>query len=87
LTRCGDPDALDSVVPMAFGNLALDLILRRRSGRMVSLRKGRYDNVPIEIVTSTKKVVDVEKYYNTNRLRPLYKSFMHKPPLVITGDV
>ena len=27
LARSGDPDGLDSVVPMAFGNLALDLIL------------------------------------------------------------
>ncbi|HWA16071.1 MAG TPA: 6-phosphofructokinase, partial [Gemmatimonadales bacterium] len=26
LVRSGDPDALDSIVPMAFGNLALDLI-------------------------------------------------------------
>ena len=29
LVRCGDPDALDSIVPMAFGNLALDLRARR----------------------------------------------------------
>ena len=27
LVRSGDPDALDSIVPMAFGNLALDLVL------------------------------------------------------------
>ncbi len=27
LVRCGDPDALDSIVPMAFGNIALDLVL------------------------------------------------------------
>mgnify|MGYP000128507334 CR=1 FL=1 len=27
LVRCGDPDAIDSIVPMAYGNLALDLIL------------------------------------------------------------
>ena len=27
LARSGNPDALDSIVPMAFGNLALDLVL------------------------------------------------------------
>ena len=27
LVRCGDPDAVDSIVPMAYGNLALDLLL------------------------------------------------------------
>lgn len=86
LVRCGDPDAIDSIVPMAFGNLALDLILDNVSGRMVSLRNGQYDNVPIEAVTSTKKVVDVAKYYNTERLRPHYKSFNYKPLFIMTSD-
>lgn len=86
LVRCGDPDSIDSIVPMAFGNLALDLILDKTSGRMVSLRNGQYDNVPIEVVTSTKKVVDVDKYYNRERLRPFYKSFNYKPLFIMTSD-
>ncbi len=86
LVRCGDPDAIDSIVPMAFGNLALDLILDGTSGRLVSLRGGKYDNVPIEAVTSTKKIVDVAKYYNTDRLRPHYKSFNYKPLFIMTSD-
>ena len=86
LVRGGDPDAIDSIVPMAFGNLALDLILQGTSGRLVSLRNGKYDNVPIEAVTSTKKVVDVVKYYNTDRLRPFYKSFNLKPLFIMTSD-
>jgi 6-phosphofructokinase len=86
LVRCGDPDAIDSIVPMAFGNLALDLVLEGTSGRLVSLRNGKYDNVPIEAVTSTKKVVDVAKYYNTERLRPFYKSFSDKPLFIMTSD-
>ena len=32
LVRCGDPDAIDSIVPMAYGTLALDLILAGQSG-------------------------------------------------------
>lgn len=86
LVRCGDPDAIDSIVPMAFGNLALDLILEGTSGRLVSLINGKYDSVPIEVVTSTKKVVDVAKYYNTDRLRPQYKSFNDKPLFIMTSD-
>jgi 6-phosphofructokinase 1 len=86
LVRCGDPDAIDSIVPMAFGNLALDLILQGKSGRMVCLRNGQYDNVPIDVVTSTKKIVDVAKYYNTKRLRPFYKSFNFKPLFIMTSD-
>lgn len=86
LVRSGNPDAIDSIVPMAFGNLALDLILEGTSGRLVTLKNGRYDNAPIEIVTSFKKVVDVEKYYNTERLRPHYKSFESKPLFIMASD-
>ena len=87
LVRSGDPDALDSIVPMAFGNLALDLILRGNHGRLVVLKNGRYDNMPIDVVTSTKKVVDVRKHYNTERLRPLYTSFEMKPLFIMTSEL
>ncbi len=86
LVRCGDPDAMDSIVPMAFGNLALDLVLDGAHGRLVSIRSGRYDNVPIEVVTSRKKVVDVKKFYNTERLRPYYKRFESAPVFIMTSD-
>jgi len=85
LVRSGDPDALDSIVPMAFGNLALDLILKGRYGRLVSIHKGFYDSVPITSVTSEKKVVDVAKYYNTERLRPIYE-FDGAPLFIMTAD-
>lgn len=86
LVRCGNPDAIDSIVPMAFGNLALNLILENSYNRMVSLRNGRYDDVPLEVVTSYKKVVDVDKYYNRERLRPHYESFEQKPLFIMTSD-
>ncbi len=85
--RGGDPDAIDSIVPMAYGNLALDLILRRIHGRLVVLKNGRYDNVPFEVITSTKKVVDVEKFYNKERLRPQYESFELRPLFIMTSDL
>jgi 6-phosphofructokinase 1 len=86
MTRCGDPDAIDSIVPMAYGNLALDLILKRTHGRLVVLKHGRYDNIPIDIVTSTKKKVNVERFYNADRLRPHYKSFEMTPLFIMTSD-
>lgn len=87
LVRCGDPDAIDSIAPMAYGNLALDLLLTNVHGRLVVLRNGRYDNVPIEVVVSTKKVVNVKDQYNTERLRPRYKSFEMKPLFIMTSDL
>jgi 6-phosphofructokinase 1 len=86
LVRGGDPDAIDSIVPMAYGNLALDLILQGLHGRLVVLRNGRYDNVPLDVVTSYKKLVNVDKFYNIERLRPDYKSFEMKPLMIMTGD-
>jgi len=86
MVRGGDPDAIDSIVPMAYGNLALDLILNGVHGRLVVLKNGRYDNVPINVVTSSKKVVNVDKFYNKERLRPNYASFEMKPLFIMTSD-
>jgi 6-phosphofructokinase len=86
LVRGGDPDAIDSIVPMAYGNLALDLILEGIHGRLVVLKNGRYDNVPIDVVASSKKTVNVDKYYNRERLRPNYESFEMKPLFIMTSE-
>jgi 6-phosphofructokinase 1 len=85
LVRSGDPDALDSIVPMAFGNLALDYILKKEYGRLVSIHRGFYDSVPITSVTSEKKVVNVPKYYSVDRLRPIYE-FDGAPLFIMTSD-
>jgi 6-phosphofructokinase 1 len=86
MVRGGDPDAIDSIVPMAFGNLALDLILKGIHGRLVVLKNGRYDNAPLDVVTATKKVVRVEQFYDTNRYRPRYENFEMKPLFIMTSE-
>lgn len=87
MVRGGDPDAIDSVVPMAFGNLALDLILKGIHGRLVVLKNGRYDNVPLDVVTSKKKLVNVEQFYDTDRYRPRYENFEMKPLFIMTSEL
>jgi 6-phosphofructokinase 1 len=86
MVRGGDPDAMDSIVPMVFGNLALDLLLKGKHGRLVALRNGRYADVPLEMVTATKKVVNVEEFYDTERYRPSYENFDGKPQFVMTSE-
>ncbi len=86
MVRCGDPDAIDSIVPMAFGNLALDLILKGIHGRLVMLHDGRYDNAPLDVIVSSQKVVDIDKFYSTDRLRPVYESFEFKPLFIMTSS-
>src|SRR5258706_14123193 len=59
LVRSGDPDALDSIVPMGFGNLALDLLVPKGDGRLVSIHRGFYNRLPLGSGSSAKKVEDV----------------------------
>ena len=87
MVRGGDPDAIDSIVPMAFGNLALDLVLGGIHGRLVVLKNGRYDNMPLDVITATKKVVDVNRFYETERYRPKYENFEMKPLFIMTSEM
>jgi 6-phosphofructokinase len=86
MVRAGDPDAIDSIVPMVFGNLAMDLVLRGEYGKLVVLKNGRYDYVPMDVITATKKLVDVEQFYDTDRYRPKYEHFHLKPEFVMTSE-
>lgn len=86
LARCGDPDVIDSIAPMAYGNIALDLLLKKVHGRLVVLKNGRYGDVPIDMVTSTKKLVNIQEHYNTDRLRPQFSSFENKPLFLMTSE-
>jgi 6-phosphofructokinase 1 len=38
-------------------------------------------------VTSRKKIVEVDKHYNLDRLRPKYKSFQEQPLFIMTREV
>ncbi len=86
MVRGGAPDAIDSIVPMAFGNLALDLLLKSIHGRLVVLKNGRYDNMPLDVVTGTKKVVNVDHFYDIERYRPKYENFEKKPLFIMTSE-
>jgi ATP-dependent phosphofructokinase / diphosphate-dependent phosphofructokinase len=86
MVRGGDPDAMDSIVPMAFGNLALDLLLKGEHGRLVVLKNGRYDNMPLDVITATKKLVNVAEFYDTDRYRPKYENFEMKPQFIMTSE-
>lgn len=85
LVRSGDPDALDSIAPMVFGNIALDLIESGNTGRLVVLKDGRYGDVPLTVITGKKKVVDISRYYLPERLRPNYSTMQGQPFFVTTG--
>lgn len=91
LVRSGQPDALDSIVPTAYGNMVLDLISKDMTGKMVCVRDGKYDFVSIDAVKKDDngqsiKKVDVEKFYDTQRYRPIYHNIIGDPMLIMTGE-
>jgi 6-phosphofructokinase len=86
LVRSGHPDAIDSIVPVAYGNMAINLLLENKSGRLVSLRDGNYGDVDLKEVTATKKRVNLKKHYNPDRLRPEFRNFENKPLFIMSCE-
>ena len=85
LVRSGYPDATDSMVPIAYSNIAMELILSEQTGRMASIRNGVYTSVDINEVAAGTKVVDVQNCYNTELLVPEVKTFTAMPMLMMTA--
>lgn len=79
LMRSGAPDSLDRMVAMSYGNLAVQLIRRNETGKMVALHGGKYTTVPVDMVLAGKKRVDVPSYYDTEAYRPKIRDFMGVP--------
>ena len=64
---------------MAYGNLALDLMLKEHSRTSGRSKNGRYDNLPIEVVTATKRVVNVEEFYRIGTAPSVVRDFEMEP--------
>jgi 6-phosphofructokinase 1 len=79
LMRSGPPDSLDRLVANNFANLAADLILAGKSGRLASIQGGRYTTEPIEVTGEGKKQVNVERFYDRERYRPNIVGVMGLP--------
>lgn len=79
LMRSGSPDSLDRMVAMSFGHLAVQLIRRGDTGKMVALHGGKYTTVPVDMILAGQKRVDVPSYYDIEAYRPNIKDFLGVP--------
>jgi 6-phosphofructokinase 1 len=77
--RSGDPDFVDKLVGLTFGNMAYDAILQGQTGLMSALVEGRYALVPIPDPKLGPRKVDVASAYNTERYRPMYANKLGMP--------
>jgi hypothetical protein len=72
-------------VSTTFANIAVDLIGKGVSGRMIGIQNGCYAHVPLPDVSLGARRVNVATLYNTERYRPNYKSKLGMP-LLFSGS-
>jgi 6-phosphofructokinase 1 len=77
--RSGEPDFVDKLMGLTFGNMAYDAILEGKSGLMSALVGGRYELMPIPDPKLGPRKVDVATAYNTERYRPMYANKLGMP--------
>jgi 6-phosphofructokinase 1 len=69
LMRAGEPDAMDRMVGLAFGALAVQLLQRGEKALMVTLTDGNYCHVPIDTLLKGTKRVETERLYDRSAYR------------------
>ena len=79
LMRAGAPDALDRMVGLSYGSMAIDRALGGHTGEMVALQKGVYTTVPLDQITSGVRRVDIAELYDETEYRPRVKHLVGKP--------
>jgi 6-phosphofructokinase 1 len=59
--------------------MAIGLIKRGESNRLVAVRNGAYTSVPISTISTGERRVDVDALYDVNSYRPKVKNIEGKP--------
>ena len=65
-----------------YANVAMDLVLDGRAGRMVAIRDGKYADTELPPPGVGARRVDVEALYNVERFRPRYDGRLGSPLLL-----
>jgi 6-phosphofructokinase 1 len=79
LMRGGSPDSLDLMVAANFAHVAMSLVERGESGRLVCLQRGVYSDVPISTLSHGKKRANVPELYDSANYRPRVRHVLGMP--------
>lgn len=79
LMRSGTPDSLDQMVAVNYANMAIDLYLKGVFGRLVTLNRGTYTDIPLGVITTGQRRVDVRELYDIGEYRPVIRNVSGKP--------
>jgi 6-phosphofructokinase len=81
--RSGEPDFVDKMIATTFGNMAMDAVLKGKTGLMSALVDGCYTMAPIPDPKLGPRRVDVATMYNTDRYRPNYANKVGQPTFLM----
>jgi len=62
LQRGGSPSAFDRILATRYGIAAIDLVKKKKFGRMVALKGNKITSIPLKEVASKKKTADLKLY-------------------------
>jgi 6-phosphofructokinase 1 len=67
------------MVAFSYANIAADLALKGDTGHMVALREGVYTTVPLDVIGTGVRRVDVEQLYDAETYRAKVAHLVGKP--------
>ena len=70
--RSGDPEPFDKIIANTFGALAVELIARGKTGRLVCIQNGVYADTELPDPSRPPRTVDVASDYDAARFRPRF---------------
>ncbi|NPV67482.1 MAG: phosphofructokinase [Anaerolineae bacterium] len=79
LMRSGAPDSLDLMVAANYAQMAMGLVERGESGRLVCLQRGVYSDIPISTLSQGTKRVNVPELYDIEEYRPKIRHVFGMP--------
>lgn len=79
LMRSGAPDSLDLMVAANYAQMAMGLVERGESGRLVCLQRGVYSDIPISTLSQGLKRVNVPELYDSDSYRPRVRHVFGMP--------
>jgi 6-phosphofructokinase 1 len=79
LMRAGPPDAVDRMVAMNYGTMAVQHLDEGRHGLMMAIQDGKYTTVPGDMCVKGKRRVGVEALYDTEAYRARIDTITGKP--------
>jgi len=79
LLRSGEPDALDKLISINFGALAIQLIEQKNFGQMTAIVDGNYEITSNDCVLSAQANLIVDNLYDVKNYRPDIKNILGRP--------